>query len=251
MSVRVLKPVERQLALGDQVYNALRAQLRSGGVAAGQPLQEVQLAAQLGVSRTPVREAMARLASEGLLAVDRRSFTVPALSLADVDDIYELRGLIEPAAIRRIAPLTSAPGARVAIDAALAEARQAHQRDDSAAFRDAHVAYRAAWLALVPNQRMVRMIELYADHMQHIRALTLGDASVRTIVLHGLERIAAALAAGDGDAAAAAMHAHLRQARLAFLKALGLDLADASLKHPRKAVPRRRAPPAALAQPSA
>ena len=88
VSICALKPVERSLALGDQVYNALRAQLRSGSVVAGQALQEVQLAAQLGVSRTPVREALARLASEGLLAADRRSFTVPALSRADVDDIY-------------------------------------------------------------------------------------------------------------------------------------------------------------------
>ena len=65
----------------------------------------------------------------------------------------------------------------------------------------------------MPNARLVRVVELYADHMQHIRALTLGDASVRTIVLKGLKRITAALAAGDGDAAAAAMHEHLRQAQ--------------------------------------
>ena len=80
MPNRSLKPVERPLALGEQVYNALRAQLRSGAIGAGQALQEVSLAEQLGVSRTPVREAMARLASEGLLAADRRSFTVPALT---------------------------------------------------------------------------------------------------------------------------------------------------------------------------
>lgn len=247
MSIRALKPVERPLALGDQVYNALREQLRSGSVVAGQPLQEVQLAAQLGVSRTPVREAMARLASEGLLAADRRSFTVPALSRADVDDIYELRCLIEPAAIRRIAPLAAEPSARVAIDVALADAARAHRRDDSEAFRAAHVAYRAAWLALVPNQRLVRMIELYADHLQHIRALTLGDADVRTIVLRGLERITAALAAGEGEAAAVAMHAHLLQARLAFLKALGLDGGNAPPRRPRKAGAQRGASAASSA----
>jgi DNA-binding GntR family transcriptional regulator len=104
-----LKPVERPLALGEQVYNALRVQLRSGAIGAGQALQEVSLAAQLGVSRTPVREAMARLASEGLLAADRRSFTVPALSRSDVDEIYEVRFLVEPAALRRAADGRSEP----------------------------------------------------------------------------------------------------------------------------------------------
>jgi DNA-binding GntR family transcriptional regulator len=217
-----LKPVERPLALVEQVYSALRAQLRSGAIDAGQALQEVQLAEQLGVSRTPVREAMARLASEGLLSSDRRSFTVPALSRKDVDDIYEVRFLVEPAALRRIAPLTAEPAVRRSIDLALADAVAAHRAGDSDAFRDANVRYRAAWLALLPNARLVRVVELYADHLQHIRALTLDDAGVRTVVLRGLKRIATALAAGDGDAAAAAMHEHLLQARRAFIEATGL-----------------------------
>ncbi len=223
MSSRSLRPLERQPVLVEQVYDALRLQLRSGGVRPGQALQEVRIAEQLGVSRTPVREAMARLASEGLLATDQRSFTVPALTLADVDDIYELRCLIEPAALRRVAQLAGDATLRQDIDRALLDAAAAHRAGDSQAFQDANVRYRAAWLALVPNQRWVRMIELYADHMQHIRAVTLGSSSVRTIVLRGLKRITAALSAGDGDAAAAAMHEHLLQARRAFIRAVGLD----------------------------
>ena len=217
-----LKPVERPRALVDQVYSALRDQLRSGAIDAGAALQEVALAGQLGVSRTPVREAMARLASEGLLASDRRSFTVPALTRQDVDDIYEVRFLVEPAALRRIAERTRDRQVRAAVDAALGDAERAHRAGDSDAFREANVRYRAAWLALVPNARLVRVVELYADHLQHIRALTLGDARVRSIVLRGLKRITAALAAGDGEAAAAAMQAHLQQARQAFIEATGL-----------------------------
>ena len=63
-----LNPIDRPLALGDQVYRALRANLRNGKIVPGYPLQEVQLAARLGVSRTPVREALTRLASEGLVS---------------------------------------------------------------------------------------------------------------------------------------------------------------------------------------
>ena len=240
MSIRALAPVGRPAALSEQVYAALRALLRSGELSAGQPLQEVSIAERLGVSRTPVREALARLASEGLLAAAGRSFTVPALTRADVDDIYELRCLIEPAAMQRIAPLAVQPRARSALDAALAAAVQAHQRGDGEAFRAAHAAHRAAWIALVPNQRMVRMIELYADHLQHIRALTLDDARVRAIVLRGFQQMTAALASGDGAAAAAAMHAHLQQARQAFLKALGFDAPKA-----RAAAPAEPAAPAA------
>lgn len=218
-----LKPVKRPMALGELVYASLQTHLRSGAVAAGQPLQEEHVAEMLGVSRTPVREAMMRLASEGLLSTEGRSFVVPALTLADLDCIYEVRFLIEPAALRGIAAATANPATRAPIEAALAAAVAAHRANDSAAFRDAAARFRSAWLALVPNARLVRVIEQYADHMQHIRAVTLGDPKVRAIVLKGLKQLAAALAKGDGDAAAAAMHENLRQARKAFITASGLD----------------------------
>jgi DNA-binding GntR family transcriptional regulator len=242
VSVCSFAPVERQVSLAEQVYHALRARLRSGAIGPGEPLQEVQLAEALGVSRTPVREAMARLASEGLLASDRRSFTVPALSRQDVDDIYEVRYLVEPAALQRIAPLTVDARVRAGIDRALAAAMAAHRAGDADAFRQAHIDYRDAWLALVPNARLVRVVEQYADHMQHIRALTLGDAAVRTIVLKGLKRMAAALAAGDGDAAAAAMLEHLRNAHRVFVEVTGLDGGAAARRRRRSSAPGSTAP---------
>lgn len=217
-----LKPVERPLALGEQVYHALRALLRGGQIEHGQPLQEVQLAERLGVSRTPVRQAMTRLASEGLLVLDGRSFVVPRLALRDVDDIYEVRFLIEPPAMRSVAAYTAADDVRAPLDDALAAAAQAHRAGDAQAFADAHQRFRAAWLALVPNRRLVRAVEQYADHLQHIRALTLGKPQVRAIVLDGYRRVAAALARGDGDAAAEAMRSTLAQARHAFVEAMGL-----------------------------
>ena len=221
--VTSIKPLQRPLALGDQVYQTLRGHLRDGTIVSGQPLQEVQLAEKLGVSRTPVREALTRLASEGLLASDGRSFVVPALTLQDVDDIYEVRFLLEPAAVSRVAELTTDPSVRATIDEALADAEAAYRAKDADAFREANIRFRNAWKDLVPNRRMVKAIEQYADHMMRIRALTLGDAKVRGIVIKGLRRIAAALEAGDGDAAAAAMLDHLGEAKHAFIAATGLD----------------------------
>lgn len=223
MVVSSLKRVERPLALGDQVYQTLRANVRNGKILPGQMLQEVQLAEQLGVSRTPVREALTRLASDGLVTADGRSFVVPSLTLADVDDIYEVRLLIEPEALRRVAVQTANAIVRAPIMAALEASMAAHKAGDNEAFMDANARYRQTWLSLVPNPRLVHAVELYADHVQHLRVLTLGSAKVRNLVLNGLKRIAKALAAGDGDAAALAMRAHLSEARCSFIAAVGLE----------------------------
>lgn len=220
--VSSLKPVERPLGLGDQVYRTLRANLRSGTILPGQPLQEVQLAEQLGVSRTPIREALTRLASEGFVAAVGRSFVVPELTLKDVDDVYEVRFLLEPEALRHVAELGPDPIAHAPIVQALEASLAAHKAGDDDAFVEANARFRAAWLALVPNRRLVHAVELYADHVQHLRSLTLGSPKVRNIVLRGLKRIAAALAAADGDAAAAAMREHLAEAKRAYIAALDL-----------------------------
>ena len=85
----------------------------------------------------------------------------------------------------------------------------------------ANYRYRTAWMVLIPNRRLARAIELYADHVRYLRAFTLGDAAVRAVVLKGLRRLQAALVAGDGAAAASAMEAHLREAKRILLEVTG------------------------------
>jgi DNA-binding GntR family transcriptional regulator len=220
--VSVLPRVERPAALSGRVYQTLRAGIRDGQIPPGRPLQEVQLAAQMGVSRTPVREALARLANEGLVASDGRSFAVPSLTLADIDDIYELRLLIEPAALRHVARRAGDLTVRAAIMKPLEASLAAHQAGDVKAFMEANARFRTGWLSFVPNSRLVHVVQLYADHVHNVRSVTLGDAKVRAVVLRGLKRIGAAIAARDEDAAAAAMRDHLTEARKAFIDAIGL-----------------------------
>lgn len=219
----LLNPVERPIALAGRVYQALRANIRNGKFPPGQPLQEVQLAAQLGVSRTPVREALTRLASEGLVSSDGRSFVVPSLTLADVDDIYEVRSLIEPEALRHVARLAHDPAACTPIKDALEASIAAHKAGDNDAFMEANARFRTAWLSLVPNPRLVHAVEMYADHVHHLRILTLSKDKVRAVVLRGLKRIAVAITAGDEDGAASAMRDHLNEAKKAFIAAVGLE----------------------------
>lgn len=213
-----LQVLERPEPLGDRVYATLREYLRAGRIPTGQPLQEAVLAEQLGVSRTPVREALTRLASDGLVVAEGRSFTVPVLTLSDIEDIYALRFLLEPEALRLAAASKPDRKALAPLRAATEEMTAAHEAADGAAFMDANYRYRDAWTALVPNPRLVRAIQLYADHVRYLRAFTLDDAAVRAIVLKGLKQLTTALNAGDGAAAAKAMRAHLENARRILLE---------------------------------
>ncbi len=208
-----LKTLERPQSLADKVYATLRELVCSGSIPSGHPLQEVALATQLGVSRTPVREALARLASEGLLESDARSFVVPSLSERDVEDIYELRLMLEPEALRQVAVRLHDDEQVEPLHRAMAAMETADRADDGGAFMEANYRFRAGWMELVPNSRLLRAIELYADHVRYLRALTLGDAQARAVVLKGIRRLAAALSAREGEAAANAMRAHLLEAK--------------------------------------
>jgi DNA-binding GntR family transcriptional regulator len=212
-----LTPLDRPLALSDRVYQTLRALLREGKMDAGERLREVPLAAQLGVSRTPIREALARLASEGLVAVEGRGYVSGGVGHGDVDDIYELRDLLEPAAIRQAAELARDPKVHAPLATAVRECAAAHRAGDADAFMAGNARFRSVWLGMVRNRQLVRAIERYASHVQHLRLATLSASHVREVALAGMKRISAALAAGDAGAAARAMRDQLEAARQALL----------------------------------
>jgi DNA-binding GntR family transcriptional regulator len=229
-----LKPLDRPLALSDRVYQTLRALLHEGKLDAGARLREVRLAAQLGVSRTPIREALARLASEGLVAVEGRGYVSGGVGHGDVDDIYELRDLLEPAAIRQAAAIARDPKAHAPLAAAVRECAAADRAGDGDAFMAGNARFRSVWLAMVRNRQLVRAIERYASHVQHLRRITLSDPRVRAVALSGMKRISAALAAGEGEGASRAMRDQLTAARQALRKAGG-----AARDRTRRSAPKR------------
>jgi DNA-binding GntR family transcriptional regulator len=216
-----LQPVERSISLGDRVYEMLREYLRSGRLSWGEPLREASLAVRLGVSRTPVREALARLASEGLVEAHGRSFTVPTLTEDDVEDIYDLRVLLETEAVRQAAGSSRGEQGTAQMRLALQQAEAAHAGGDAEAFIAANRSFRAAWLALVPNRRLVRTVELYADHVRALQFLSLGDTARQKAVLRGMRDIFGALDRGDPKLAVEAMGRYLALSRSAMLPAAG------------------------------
>lgn len=213
-----LQPLPRTTALRDQVYASLRESIRAGRIRPNDRLQEINLAEALGVSRTPVREALTLLEKDGLAELSGRGYVVSALAPEDIDDIFELRRLLEPVAIRAAAKAAEA-GDIAALRVAVRKSRAAHAAEDVDGFMTANAEFRAAWLAMVPNIRLVRAVRLYDDHVDSLRYLTLSEGRVRAVVIAGITALADAIQAHDGAKAAASMLAHLEQAEEALRKA--------------------------------
>ncbi|MBK7017363.1 MAG: GntR family transcriptional regulator [Sulfuritalea sp.] len=208
-----IKPLERPAGLADRVYYELRDNIGSHQIRPGERLQEVSLAAQLGVSRTPVREALARLESEGMIVVEGRGFVVPELTDADIEEIYQLRFLLEPAAARIAVAEVSSPTDLASMSSAVDDSVAAEKTGDFRAFLEANSRFHNAWRALIPNRRMSKLLDQYVGHVRFLRVLTLGDPGARKAALAGMKAIHAAFRKRDAEAAATAMHKHLETAK--------------------------------------
>ncbi|MFH5211659.1 GntR family transcriptional regulator [Antrihabitans sp. NCIMB 15449] len=92
----------RPSSLREQVYESLRGDLTSGSIAPNERLGEERLAELYGVSRTPVREALARLLADGLIERDEHGLYPYRPRLDDLDGLYELRSTLEARGIRRV-----------------------------------------------------------------------------------------------------------------------------------------------------
>src|SRR5262245_37476772 len=98
MSQDVTAPVLGDLLVSAQqaAHERLRAMILSGELQAGQALRQEEIARQLGVSRLPIREALNRLATEGLVELKpRRGFYVASLDVDEIEDIFDMRALLE------------------------------------------------------------------------------------------------------------------------------------------------------------
>jgi DNA-binding GntR family transcriptional regulator len=221
MSTQNLTPINRPVGLADQVYKTLREYLGSHVIRPGQPLQEATLALRLGVSRTPVREALARLLSQGLIAVEGRSFMVPILSDDDVDDIYQMRGILESAALALVAQAEPEPAVLATLTEDLDEALVADAANDVEAFGAANEHFHQTWQGQLHNTRLIQSIDLYAGHVRYLRVLTLGSVAARKAALTGMKGILLALRKRDPSKAQQVMSLRLEAARK-FLR-LALD----------------------------
>ena len=192
-------------------YDRIRTLILSGDVAPGTRLGQVDLADRLGVSRTPVREALRRLTGEGLVEFeDQRGFRVAALALDSVMQRLEVRLLLEPG-IARLAAARRTDEDLAALEETIArEARATTAIDIHDASRDFHVRMARA----TQNSEMVGSLEALWLPEVGRRLLSRRQANEpwQQEDVHEHEAILAAVRAGDGEAAATVMREHVGDA---------------------------------------
>jgi DNA-binding GntR family transcriptional regulator len=162
---RLDAPPLQTRSLREQVYDYLRAEMARGGLQPGEFIDVNELAARLGVSRTPLREALLHLESQGFVTIlPRRGFRLNALTLDDIRHFYEIIGALEAATLKSVGPsLGPADFARMrALDAAMAEAVAARDFDR---YYDANLAFHDVYLRRSDNGRLVSQVHLLKQRL--------------------------------------------------------------------------------------
>ncbi|MCU0504731.1 MAG: GntR family transcriptional regulator [Chloroflexi bacterium] len=198
--------------LWETIADALRDEILDGHLAAGSRLVETELAERFGVSRGPVRDALAELAREGL-AVDlpRRGTFVSSLTEADLDEVYVIRRAIEEAAVR-LAVERASEADLEGLRGALLEVEAAYARGDLATAWEADMSFHRAYCRLSGNGRLLALFdEMASQTVLLMRTALATRASLGwTPPVEYHRRIADAIAARDADGAAAAVGDHYR-----------------------------------------
>ena len=191
----------------------IRAAIIDGRLEPGRRLKEEELARELGISRTPVREALLVLQTEGLLeSAPNRGATVRTYEAADLDDLYQLRALLEGFAARRAAARISA--------ADLDRLRESCERfvalraeDDVTDLVRENLSFHNVILEAAGSERLVQMVRKVIELPLVYRSYVWYSPEQKLISEHYHRQLTAALTAHDAERAELVMKEHVLEAR--------------------------------------
>ena len=205
-------PLENHQSLRERIVARLRRAIIAGTLPAKTRLVEPELARRLGVSRTPLREAIRQLEAEGLLTTLPRVGTfVTEASPRDVEETYAIRGVLEGLAAR-LAAENPDPTKAARVQPLLAEL--ARKTTDYRLYHEAAGRFHEAIFALSGNQRLQALYLSLTHQVARFRSLSLAVPRRPQVSLREHRRIAAALLRGRGVEAERLMRAHIEGARV-------------------------------------
>jgi DNA-binding GntR family transcriptional regulator len=218
-----LSKVLRVPNLTELAYLSVKQHLLSGELGEGARLTEESLSSQLGISKSPVREALNRLESEGLVVIEaRRGAFVRKFSTAETRDLYDVRQLLEVHAVG-IAKLS--PELLRELAESVERTHYHLEREDMVAHVEEDIRFHSLIAAATENDELARMLENVQHKSLLSRAKTYHLSASTAPASH--QKIYSALKQGDRLAAQQAMSEHIAFVRDALLQSL--EEADAAL----------------------
>lgn len=206
-----MEPVNPRLPVAPQIYERLRRAITTLAMLPSEALSEKELSLQLGVSRTPVREALIRLADEGLIDIlpQRGSFVAP-IRLRDVEEAQFIRESLEVAIVQRLARHAS-PRFLAEVRAGLVKQQAAVEADDRDLFLELDEAFHRSFCEEAGLSKSWRVIQSVKLQMDRVRYLSLPDPGHLRTLLAQHSAIVEAIGQGDAALAAQSMRAHLQE----------------------------------------
>jgi len=212
------EPKSQDASQGQDAYARLLEGIRAGNLRPGDRLTETDLATRLGISRTPVREAIRALEIDGLVIhTPRVGATIRALNSAEITELYEMRAVLEGTAARF--------AARAAYKSEVAELQDINQEMTAALGNPAELStlnarFHVVLLNAARNRFLVRSMQSIQKTLLILGPSTLEETDRAEAALREHQAIIDALVAHDEDAAEAAMRTHIEAAHRTRLKHL-------------------------------
>jgi DNA-binding GntR family transcriptional regulator len=211
--------------LHESVYKRLREFILDGDVSPGDRLDERHLSAALGVSRTPIRDAIGRLAAEGL--IDYRPHQgnyIKVLSVKEFDELYVVRAELECLAVK-LASDKSSPEFLKALEETVIESERALGKNDLAAFGQADRHMHRLVVETADNAALTASLERIETMIRLGRSLANRQPEVPDVTSRQRRALLRAFQESDVDAAVSAMRDHIETVRAALHEGLKEDRA--------------------------
>lgn len=215
--------INEYLPLRDVVFNTLRQAILRGELKPGERLMEIALSRRLGVSRTPVREAIRMLELEGLVKmVPRKGAQVAQITEQDLNDVLEVRLGLEELAVQ-FACLRITEEELKALENSVQMFEQAMNQDDLTVLAEADVKFHEIIYNATHNRRLVQIINNIREQMYRYRIEYLKDVESRKTLVKEHYAIWASLKNRDVQSARKHIGVHIRNQQDAILRSLASD----------------------------
>ena len=215
--------LQADLPLRDLVFNTLRQAILTGELKPGERLMEIHLADKLGVSRTPIREAIRKLELEGLVTmIPRRGAEVAQITEKSMSDVLEVRRTLDALCAELACDRISEEGL-AALKDACGQFEQCVAGRDAQRIAQADVALHDIILQATGNQRLIQMVNNLAEQMYRYRFEYIKDSSQHEILVREHRIIYESIVNKDKDTAAAAAKLHIDNQKKAIMRQIRLE----------------------------